>query len=121
MNVVHIILPKYSGVVVLEDSPMRANWFKKRIPGVTICNSIKEFQAYFDSKPICDFIFLDHDLGEGNGNGVDAANEIKTRFGGNANALLIHSWNLPGVRAMQDILVGAKHVKFGDFEVEVEK
>jgi len=116
-----VLLPKDSQAVVLEDSPMRIAWFQKRLPQVTICTSIKEFQAYFDRKPICDFIFLDHDLGEGNGNGVDAANEIKERFGGNTSAMLIHSWNHVGVKNMQAVLKDAPAMPFGNFELEVEK
>lgn len=120
MNFLKIILPKDSQVVVLEDSPMRIAWFRKRVPMLTVCTTMSEFVAYFDAKPICDFIFLDHDLGEGAGTGVDAANFIKERFGGNTSAMLIHSWNHSGVQAMQAILKGAPAIPFGNFELEVE-
>jgi len=117
-----VVLPKDSQVLVLEDSPMRIAWFKKRLPHVTIVSSIKEFKAYFDLSPCCDYIFFDHDLGKGNGTGYDAVVFMKERFGGGngSKAGLIHSWNQAGAKRMQEIL-NIVHIPFGDFEIEVEK
>jgi len=114
-----VVLPKDSQVLLLEDSPMRIAWFKKRVPRLTVVSSMKEFQAYFDSNPICDYIFFDHDLGEGNGTGYDAVVYLKERFGGTAKAALIHTWNASGAKRMQKVL-RAVYIPFGDFEVEVE-
>ena len=121
MNVLKVTLPKDSQVFVLEDSPMRQAWFRKRIPRVTVVDSVQGMIAYFETKPICDYIFLDHDLGDGNGNGVEAARWLKQKFGVNVSALLIHSWNTVGVRNMQDVLPGAPAIPFGNFDLEVEK
>lgn len=121
MNFIKITLPKDAHVIVLEDSPMRMTWFKRRIPFCTVVDTIPGFKEFFTSRQICDFIFLDHDLGEGNGNGVDACKFLVERFGGNSKTLIVHSWNRPGAQRMQDIIPGAVHIPFGDFELEVEE
>jgi hypothetical protein len=115
-----IVLPKDAQVLLLEDSPMRQAWFAKRIPRLTIVESVREMGLYFDGKPICDFIFFDHDLGEGNGDGVEATQLVKSRFGDTANAGLIHSWNQVGALRMKAILPRLLYIPFGTFELEVE-
>jgi hypothetical protein len=123
MNYIKVTIPKEARVLLLEDSPMRIAWFTKRIPDhLKVTSSIQEFKAYFDTKPLVDFIFFDHDLGEGNGTGLDAAQFIKDRFGGNTtNAGLIHTWNPSGASKMRELLPLTLWIPFGEFEVEVEQ
>jgi hypothetical protein len=122
MIYVHVKLPAESHVLLLEDSPMRIAWFKKRIPHLTVVSNVEDFKQYFLNKPICDFIFFDHDLGEGCGTGEDAATFIKEHFGGNTtNAGIIHTWNPSGAAKMKVLLPLTLWIPFGEFEVEVEQ
>jgi hypothetical protein len=115
-----VSLPENCHVLLLEDSEMRISWFEKRLPILKICRSVQEFKEYFDTKPTVDFIFWDHDLGDG-GSGYDAAQFITDRFGSGGRWGLIHSWNSTGAKKMQTLLIGALHVPFGEFEVEIDK
>lgn len=117
MVLVKINLPSRAKVLLLEDSEMRIAWFEKRIPDLKVCRSVQEFKDYFATKPMVDFIFFDHDLGEG-GSGYDAAKFMVESFGSGNRWGLIHSWNKTGAQRMQEILV-VPHVPFGDFEVEI--
>ena len=121
MNFITIKLPAESRVLLLEDSPMRIAWFKKRVPNLTVVSTVDAFKAYLAGHPICDFIFFDHDLGEGAGTGLEAAQYLKDAFGGNTDAGLIHTWNSAGAKAMQAVLQRVPYVPFGQFEVEVEQ
>jgi hypothetical protein len=118
MNYITIKIPEDARVLLLEDSPMRITWFKKRIPNLTVVSTVEAFKAYFQSKPICDFVFYDHDLGDGNGNGAEAAAFMSDHFGGTSSAGLIHSWNRAGAMAMQAFLPNTSWIPFGQFEVE---
>lgn len=120
MNLVKVVLPKASKVAVLEDSEMRQEWFKKRLPGVAILPTVQDFKDFFASHPACDFIFLDHDLGTKE-TGLDAAQYMHDTFGRGGKFTLIHSWNRKGAERMLDLLHGAIYIPFGDFEVEVEQ
>jgi hypothetical protein len=105
---------------LLEDSPMRIEWFKKKLPNLKVTTSVKEFKDYIDTKPRIDFIFFDHDLGDG-GTGYEAAEFLTERFGRGINRWgLIHSWNTNGAKRMQELLPSVPHVVFGDFDIEVE-
>lgn len=99
---------------------MRIAWFAKRIPHLTVVRTARAFREYFDTKPLVDFIFFDHDLGEG-GTGYEAAEFIKERFGGNTtNAGIIHTWNPSGAARMRTLLPLTLWIPFGEFEVEME-
>jgi hypothetical protein len=114
-----VVLPRGAKVLLLEDSEMRIEWFKKRIPNLIVLKSVKEFTDYFENKGGCDFIFFDHDLGEG-GIGLDAIKFLKERFGSVSRWGVIHSWNRAGARAMQDLYPMVACIPFGEFEIEFE-
>jgi len=114
-----VILPKHCHVLLLEDSELRIEWFRKRIPNLKVVKTVQELRDYFDTHPTVDFLLLDHDLGEKE-NGVDAAKFIVERFGGISNWGLIHSWNRSGAQAMQAAGFRVQHIPFGEFELEVE-
>jgi hypothetical protein len=120
MNLLKVTLPKHAHVLLLEDSEMRIEWFRKRIPNLTVVSSVEEFIAYFDKKPQCDFIFYDHDLGDGKGTGTEAAKWIHDHFGGGSKWAVIHSWNRAGAIRMREYMPNTPHIPFGDFDVEVE-
>ena len=117
MNFVTVTIPKHAHVLLLEDSEMRITWFKNKIKNLHVCSSVQEFKEYFDTKPLVDFIFWDHDLGEG-GTGLDAAKYLTERFGPGNKWGLIHSWNSTGSAAMKAVLTGSMCIPFGDFEIE---
>lgn len=118
MTLFKVTLPRYAKVLVLEDSEMRIEWFEKKIPGVKIVRSVKEFIEYFGTKPTVDFIFWDHDLGEG-GSGYDAAQWTADAFGSVNRWGLIHSWNKNGAAHMQQVLKATPAVPFGEFDIEI--
>lgn len=97
---------------------MRIKWFEKRIPNLHTVTNVKDFIAYFKDRPIVDFLFLDHDLGEGNGTGVEACQFIKSTFSGGSRWGVIHSWNIAGAHEMKKILTGVQHIPFGEFDIE---
>ena len=120
MNLLKVTLPKAAHVLLLEDSDMRIEWFKKRIPKLDVCKSVQEFKTFFENKQHTDFIFYDYDLGSPE-TGVDAAKYMAEHFS-NANCWgLVHSWNRPGADAIRTYLPRLQHIPFGDFEVEVEQ
>ncbi len=121
MELIKITLPKDAHVLLLEDSEMRIEWFKARIPTLKVVSTVEDFKAYFATKPQVDFIFYDHDLGEGNGTGMEAVEWIVEKFGGASRWAVIHSWNTPAAHRMQKLLVNTPHIRFGDFDVEVGK
>jgi hypothetical protein len=118
MDLITITLPKHLHVLVLEDSEMRIEWFKKKIVNIHVCRTVREFKEYFDSHPVVDFIFFDHDLGPEGGSGLDAAKFLIERFGSVKKWALIHSWNLAGAQSMQAVLTGVAHIPFGDFDIK---
>lgn len=111
-------LLEHSAVLLLEDSPMRIAWFEKQIPNLKVVKTVQEFVDYFETRPVVDFIFWDHDLGDG-GDGFDAAKFLTDRFGSGSRYGLIHSWNRAGAQRMQTLLTGTPHVPFGDFEIKI--
>jgi hypothetical protein len=119
MNLFKVTVPKHCHVLLLEDSDMRIEWFRKNIPNLHVCKTVEEFIAYFDTKPTVDFIFFDHDLGQEK-NGVDAAKWLKERFGGMSAWGLIHSWNRTGAAEMQKILPLVNHFPWGQFDLEIK-
>lgn len=118
MTLIKVTLPKNAYVLLLEDSDMRIEWFKKRIRNLKVVKTVQEFKDYFERHPTVDFVFFDHDLGEGNGTGLDAATFMKEKFGGTSRWGLIHSWNRAGAQRMQLVLPQTPHVPFGEFEIE---
>jgi hypothetical protein len=117
MDYLSVKLPEGANVTVLEDSEMRITWFQKRVPRLTVCRNVEEFKAYFSGHPPCDFVFWDHDLGPGE-NGADAAKWFLEKFGGTNRAHLIHSFNIAGARNIQQYITFARHIPFGEFEIE---
>lgn len=121
MTYIKIALPAESRVFLLEDSPMRITWFERRCPHLFVARTVQEMRDYFETNPLCDFISLDHDLGEGAENGEAGAKFFKERYGGTSDAGIIHSWNRAGALAMQTYLPRLVIVPFGQFDLEVEK
>jgi hypothetical protein len=121
MNYVTITMLAESRVLLLEDSPMRIAWFTKRIPNLKVVRTVQEFRDYFETKPLVDFIFFDHDLGTEE-TGYDAVKYMIEKFGGNStNAGIIHTWNPAGAAKMRELLPKVLWIPFGEFEVVTEQ
>ena len=118
MELFKVTLPKNCHVLLLEDSEMRIAWFKKKINTLKVVTSVDQFKAYFETHPMVDFVFYDHDLGEGNGTGLEAAQFMKEKFGGTSRWALIHSWNTVAARRMMEYLPNTPHIPFGEFDIE---
>lgn len=120
MTLLKVTLPRYAKVLLLEDSPMRIEWFEKKVPGIAVVRSVQEFIDYFKTGPTVDFVFFDHDLGEG-GSGYDAAVWLTERFGAVNRWGLIHSWNRAGAARMQQVLKAVPAIPFGEFDIEISQ
>lgn len=121
MTYLTITIPKDARVLLLEDSPMRVAWFRGRVPNLTVVKTVQEFKDFFATKPICDYIFYDHDLGVNAESGLEAAKFIREHFGSMTNAGLIHTWNEAGAARMRALLPLIPWIPFGQFEVKAEE
>lgn len=117
MTFLTLTIPAHSHVLLLEDSDMRIAWFEKRIKNLKVTRTVQEFKDYFNTKPLVDFVLMDHDLGTPE-TGLDAAKFMVDRFGATNNWGLIHSWNKAGAEAMQACGLRLLHVPFGEFEIK---
>ncbi len=118
MELFKVSLPKGCHVLLLEDSEMRIEWFSKKVTNLKVVSSVQEFKKYFDTYPIVDFIFYDHDLGDGNGTGLEAIQFMKEKFGGSNRWGMIHSWNRPAAQQMLSVYPNIPHIPFGEFDIE---
>jgi hypothetical protein len=118
MELFKVTLPQECHVLLLEDSDMRIIWFKKKIKNLKVVSTVKSFKEYFDTHPIVDFIFYDHDLGDGNGTGLEAIQFMKERYGNGNRWGLIHSWNRPAAQQMMLVSPNVPHIPFGEFDIE---
>jgi hypothetical protein len=117
MTLFKVTIPKGCHVLLLEDSEMRIAWFKSKITHLKVVSTVADFKAYFDTRLPVDFIFFDHDLGEGNGTGLEAVQFMKEKFGGSRWGV-VHSWNRPAAQRMLEVLPNIPHIPFGEFDIE---
>jgi DNA-binding LytR/AlgR family response regulator len=102
----------FSGsVLVVEDSPMRIEWFRERVPHAMIAST--PFQAVNALTDEPDTVFLDFDLGAANSLGVaqllaDAPPKL----------CVIHSANEEGAAELKSLLPTALVLPFASFTIE---
>jgi len=102
-------------VLLLEDATDRITFFKEKFKlhelFVTDCS--KTAIDYID-RFIFDVLFLDNDLGEGNGYGVDVSAYLQSHPENlnNHSKIIIHSWNTPESIRMSNMLPKAKRIPF---------
>jgi CheY-like chemotaxis protein len=106
-------------ILVLEDDSFRARFFIERY-GQHRLRVIENAQAAIEylKANTYDYIFLDNDLGEGNGEGQDVANFLHmnpTNPNNNAR-IIIHSWNIPAAERMKTKLPRARRAMFNTAE-----
>jgi len=103
-------------IFVLEDDDYRINFFIEKFCDHNVIVTENAYSAieYLEHDEF-DFIFLDHDLGEENGSGLDVAeylNDNPDNFNNYAN-IVVHSWNVPAANRMLALLPNhTKHIPF---------
>lgn len=94
-------------ILVVEDDVYRTRFFIERFG----CYSIKIIENAYDAIEYIkiykyDYIFLDNDLGHGNGEGIDVVNFLYNNPGNinNRSIIITHSWNTPATKVMKNKL-----------------
>ena len=103
-------------ILVLEDDSYRVTTFIEKFCNYELCITENAGRAVeYLEEIIFDYIFLDHDLGLNNGCGADVAAYLANNPNNtnNKSNIIIHSWNIPAVEAMQNKLPQAEFIPFG--------
>ncbi len=103
-------------VFVLEDDSYRANFFLDKFCDydVVITENAQAAINYLENEAF-EYLFLDHDLGEGNGCGLDVAEYLFSNPNNDNNdaSIVVHSWNVPAAMKMMSLLPDhTKHIPF---------
>jgi len=102
-------------ILILEDDTYRVNFFLEKFSEYELIITENSYTAVdYLEKEIFDYIFLDHDLGNDNGCGLDVANYLYNNpFNeNNKSNIIIHSWNVPAAESMVRKLTQANHIPF---------
>ena len=103
-------------ILILEDDTARLTYFNEKFykHELTMTENANSAIEYLEEQEF-DCIFLDHDLGEGNGFGADVASYLNENPDNpnNQAIIVIHAWNIPGAKAMQAKLPEAHIMPFG--------
>jgi len=106
-------------ILILEDDGGRVNNFIEILYAhdLDITENAYEAVSLLEAK-VYDIILLDHDLGDGNGNGSIVSNFLGMNTDNlNYDAdILIHSWNAPASMSMQKDLPNAMWAPFNTEE-----
>jgi len=102
-------------IMVLEDDVFRVRFFVERFGQYNLkitenaINAIEYLQCYK-----FDYLFLDNDLGKGNGKGIDVAKFLKNnpRNFNNTAITIIHSWNIPASAIIKSLIPNAISAPF---------
>ena len=92
-------------VLLLEDNEFRIKFFMEKVGFnnslEVVDNATKAIELLKNT--LFDCIFLDNDLGIGNGEGVDVAKFLHSSPDNlnNQSIIIIHSWNKPASEAMK--------------------
>lgn len=114
-------------ILVLEDSGYRITTFIELFYKDTIKIS-ETAQGAIDylNQYVFDIIFLDHDLGDGNGCGADVASYLykNSHNKNNQSKIIIHSWNVVAANKMMSYLPEAILMPFTNeivFDLDLDK
>lgn len=103
-------------ILVLEDDTSRLSYFMENFykHDLTLIENADSAIEYLSNQEF-DCIFLDHDLGEGNGFGADVASYLYSHPENPNNnvTIVIHTWNVPGAKAIKAKLPDAYIMPFG--------
>ena len=118
-------VPRDARCFLLEDSEARIEWFRERLPSITVRSNASEAIEALAAGSY-DVLFLDHDLGlldSAGATGPEGSGKQVARYLSGTGYLgylvVIHSWNVVGAAAMKDILKGAAAIPFGQFEIDL--
>lgn len=103
-------------ILVLEDNVYRSKYFIEKYG----CHNLTIIESAYTAIDLLggelfDYIFLDNDLGIGNGEGLDVARFLSDdKNNPNNNSItIIHSWNSVAVKEILNYLPNAIIVSFG--------
>jgi DNA-binding LytR/AlgR family response regulator len=106
-------------LLILEDQTNRVKFFIEQFCDheVTVTENAYAAIDYLEDN-VYDCIFLDNDLGDGNGSGLLVAGYLsKHQTNPNTRAkVFIHSWNIPAAYQMKEMLPGAIVLPFSTKE-----
>ncbi len=102
-------------IFVLEDDGYRVKFFLEKFCNsyITITENAQSAIEYLEDN-VFDYLFLDHDLGDGNGSGLEVAEYLADNpwNENNRSPIVIHSWNVPATENMINVLSQARHIPF---------
>ncbi|RKX64730.1 MAG: hypothetical protein DRP42_05920 [Tenericutes bacterium] len=106
-------------ILILEDQTTRIKFFIEQFcdHDVTVTENAYSAIDYLEDN-LYDCIFLDNDLGDGNGSGLLVAGYLsKHQTNPNNYAkIFIHSWNMPAAYQMKGVLHNATVLPFSQQE-----
>lgn len=94
-------------ILLLEDDVFRVRFFIERFGQHELKITEKSIKAIeFIRNFVFDYIFLDNDLGHGNGDGIDVAKFLQHNPNNlnNKAVIIIHSWNRPATSQIKALL-----------------
>lgn len=101
-------------ILLVEDDSFRVKYFIERFGQYLL--KISETSAgaiEYLKKEKFDYIFLDNDLGPGNGEGVDVAKFLNTNpDDSNHPIVIVHSWNRPASERIKALLPNSVFAPF---------
>jgi len=102
-------------ILILEDSSERIKYFIDHFYDHELVITEKSNIAIDHlNVTVFDYIFLDNDLGNNNGSGIDVAVFLSSGLSINNDAMvIIHSWNTPAVIEMVGYLPEARVLPYG--------
>jgi DNA-binding LytR/AlgR family response regulator len=101
-------------VLIVEDSPVRIDWFRERLPHAEIVTNPVTAVAALSRRP--ESVFLDFDLGAANSLGVAQMLADDPPL-----LCVIHSANEQGAGLLKAILPGALVLPFASFSMEANE
>lgn len=102
-------------ILILEDDGYRVRYFLERFceQELKVTENASSAIRYLNEY-IFDYIFLDNDLGPGNGEGIEVAEFLYSNPDNmnNSAEIIIHSWNRPAAEIIKSKLPRAIHAPF---------
>lgn len=94
-------------ILILEDNGFRVRFFIERFGqhDLKITENSRRAIEYLEEY-VFDYLFLDNDLGDGNGEGIDVAKFLKNNPDNqnNKSIAIIHSWNIVATDTIKSML-----------------
>jgi ActR/RegA family two-component response regulator len=102
-------------IFILEDDVFRVRFFVERFGQhkLKITENVEDAIEYLKDYKF-NYLFLDNDLGSGNGEGIDVARFLQDHPDNpnNKSTIIVHSWNIPATATIISILPTAISAPF---------